>query len=38
MGFEVVQGLGGGSSQAPCPPFSSARKCLWDLDIPWDRM
>lgn len=29
MGFEAVQapqGLGGGASQAPCPPFSAAKK------------
>lgn len=47
MGFEAVQaptqaGAGGGGGGAiprpPAPPSQPPRKCLWDLDIPWDRM
>lgn len=44
MGFEAVQapaqaGAGGGAIPRPPAPLSQPpRKCLWDPDIPWDRM
>lgn len=35
----LKQGLGGGAIPRPPVPLSQPpRKCLWDLDIPWDRM
>lgn len=43
IGFEVVQALAPaelkeGPFPGPLPIPQALRKCLWDPDIPWDRM